>query len=377
MTTSTERVGMHAALFRVLAEDIYSDMDIPPFDKSAMDGYACRRADLDQELEVLGVIAAGEKTTKQVGQGQCIKIMTGAMIPEGADTVIMVEHTANTEDGKIRFTGSHTPANIALKGEEVKAGELVWRKGTQILPQHMAMLASVGWIEPLVARCPTVAVLSTGDELVEPDTFPDAGRIRNSNGAQLVAQVKAAHCIAHYSGIIPDDYETTRIMIRKAVDEHDMVILSGGVSMGDFDYVPQIMREIGVEIVFQKVAIKPGRPTVFGRTPNGYIFGLPGYPVSSFINFEVMVKPLLYKMMGCDFKAREHQVKLGSDFLRKKDDRPEWLPAMVDESGHIMPVTYLGSAHIHAITLADGLMFIPLGVKELKKGETVTFRLLS
>lgn len=369
----TEQVSLDEALYRILAEDIFSDVDMPPFDKAAMDGFACRRADLAGPLTVMEVVAAGETPSRAVGPGQCTKVMTGAMVPEGADTVIIIEQTAVLEDGRIRFTGQHTTPNIARKAEDVVAGDLIWRKGTQVLPQHVAMLASAGRVRPLVARKPVVGVLSTGDELVEPGNVPGQGKIRNSNGAQLVAQVNAAHCTPNYMGIIPDDEEITRQMIRKALAENDVVILSGGVSMGDFDFVPRIMKEEGVHIVFQKVAVKPGRPTVFGLTDKASIFGLPGNPVSSFINFEVMVKPLLLCMMGNDVKAREYPMKLGVPFARKKDDRPEWIPVYDAGAGKVIPVSYHGSAHIHALSLADGLVFIPRGVTRIPENDYVTF----
>lgn len=373
-TMGTERIGFENALFRVLAEDVYADIDMPPFNKSAMDGYACRHEDLGMELRVTEVIAAGEQTNRVVEKGECVKIMTGAMVPQGADTVIMMEHTEEIQPGSIRFTGEKTQANIAYKAEDVKTGDLIWRKGMKILPQHVAMLASVGCVNPLVAKKPRVAIMSTGDELVEPHHYPTMGKIRNSNGPQLVAQVQAAHCIPNYMGIIPDSEKATREAIGQALYENDVVVLSGGVSMGDFDFVPAIMRQLGVDIRFQKVAIKPGRPTVFGVTEKSYIFGLPGNPVSSFINFEVMVKPLLYHMMGHSYKALEITMQMGYDWRRKKADRPEFVPVSFDSSAKIFPVSYHGSAHIHAISLANGLMFIPKGVFEFKKGDKVIVR---
>ncbi len=372
--TGTERVDFQDSLYRVLAEDVYSDIDMPPFDKAAMDGYACKRSDLGQELEVLAVIAAGDIPGRPVGPGQCMKVMTGAMVPRGADTVIVVEQTQETSPGRVRFMGSKTSPNIARKAEDVKAGDLVWRKGMQILPQHIAIFSSVGAVRPLVAVKPRVAVLSTGDELVEPTSFPGPGKIRNSNGFQLVAQVKAAHCTPSYMGIIPDSEEATYQAIGRALKENDVVILTGGVSAGDFDFVPKVMRKNKVDILFWKVAVKPGRPTVFGRTDRSSIFGLPGNPVSSFINFETFVKPLLYAMMDCDFRPTELKMPLGVDFLRKKADRLEFLPVDINEKSEIIPVQYHGSAHIHAICLAQGLMKIPKGIHEIKKGELADVR---
>jgi molybdopterin molybdotransferase len=372
--TGKERVSIIDALNRVLAEDVFSDVDMPPFNKSAVDGYTCRKEDIGNELEVLETVAAGQIPTTAVGPNQCTKIMTGAMVPEGADIVLMVEHTRKTEYGKIVFEGKSSAPNIAIKAEEVKVGQKIMDMGTLIKPQHIPVLASVGCVNPLVACKPIVAIMSTGDELVEPSEKPPAGKIRNSNSYQLVAQLVNMGCEVNYMGIIPDDETLTDKAISSALGQNDMVILTGGVSMGEFDFVPGIMKKNGVNILFQKVAIKPGRPTVFGSTKNCYIFGLPGNPVSSFLTFEVFAKPLLYNMMGASFEAKEISLEMGVDFKRNKDDRTEFLPVLIKNGLEVIPVRYTGSAHIHALTSAWGTMEVLQGVKEIKKGEKVNVR---
>jgi molybdopterin molybdotransferase len=370
-----ERIDFNDALHRVLAEDIHSDVDMPPFNKAAMDGFACRRVDLHQDLDVIETIAAGVLAERSVGQGQCIRIMTGARVPEGADTVIMVEQTEEVAPDRIRFTADKTAPNIALKAEDVRAGQTVLKNGMFIKPQHIAILSAVGAVRPLVAKQPRVAILSTGDELVEPGIVPGPGMIRNSNGSQLTAQVEAAHCIPNYMGIVPDDEQATDEAIRRALAENDVVILSGGVSMGDFDFVPEIMKKNKVEIGFRKVAVKPGRPTVFGRTDTAAVFGLPGNPVSSFINFEIFVKPLLLEMMGHRYNPLQVKIPLSVPFKRKKADRREFLPVYINPAtGEATPVQYHGSAHIHAVGMAQGLMNIPAGVFEMKKGALTDVR---
>ncbi len=369
-----ERLYFEDALYRVLAEDVLSDIDMPPFDKAAMDGFACRKEDLQHDLDILETIAAGQIAQKSIGPGQCIRIMTGAKVPDGADTVIMVEQTEAVSPDKIRFTGSKTRPNIAKKAEDVNKGDVVLQKGVQLQPEDIAVLAAVGHTRPLVARQVRVAVLSTGDELVEPDQLPGAGQIRNSNGFQLVAQVRKAHCMPNYMGIVPDDEKATDEAIGKALAQNDVVILSGGVSMGDFDFVPKIMKKNKVDIRFQKVAVKPGRPTVYGKTDHAAIFGLPGNPVSSFINFETFVRPLLFKMMGHNFSPLQVQMPMGVHFKRKKADRREFLPVSINAAGEVFPLQYHGSAHIHAVCLAQGLMNIPAGVFEIEKGKPTDVR---
>jgi molybdopterin molybdotransferase len=282
----TERVDIGRALNRVLAEDIASDMDLPPFNKSAMDGFACRRVDLDNELTVLETIPAGYTPQKAIGGNQCSKIMTGAVVPEGADCVIMVEYTENTSDNKIRFTGAKTTDNICLKGEDIKKGEVVVRGGIKISAQHIAVLASLGCTKPLVSVQPRIGIIATGNELVEPGQKPACCQIRNSNSFQLAAQVTSASAIATNYGIATDTEEAIDAMFKKAASENDVVIFSGGVSMGDYDFVPGILEKNNVRLLFEKVAVKPGRPTVFGVSNDVVCFGLPGNQVSTFILFE-------------------------------------------------------------------------------------------
>lgn len=369
-----EHIDFMDSLNRVLAEDVYSDVDMPPFDKAAMDGFACRKDDITGELEVIETVAAGQIPRKSLEPGQCIRIMTGAMVPEGADTVLMVEQTEMTGEERVRFTGTKTTPNIAYRAEDAKEGDVMWKKGEPILASHIAIFAAVGCTRPLVARQPRVAVLSTGDELVEPHEKPGPGKIRNSNAWQLMAQIRNVNCIANYMGIVPDTEEETDIAISKALQENDVVLLTGGVSMGDFDFVPKVMRENKVDIRFQKVAVKPGRPTVFGVTEKSYIFGLPGNPVSSFINFEVFVKPLLYKLMGHEYQPVELSMPMAADFRRKKADRLEWVPVDITPAGEVLPVSYHGSAHIHAVCLSKALMKVPVDTFTFDKGEIVHVR---
>ncbi len=369
----TELISFQDSLGRVLAENVYSDMDMPPFNKSAVDGYACRKQDLANDLELLEVIPAGKAPTLTVGINQCSKIMTGAPVPEGADTIIMVEHTERVDD-KIRFVHSKTSSNICIIGEDLKKSDLVLEKGTLIKAQQITVLASVGKTFVEVYRQVTVAVISTGDELVEPHIIPKYSQIRNSNASQLMAQLQQMGIIGQYIGIAKDSPESTREMLEEALDSCDMVLLSGGVSMGEFDFVPAILEEKNIKILFKSLAVQPGRPTVFGIKGKQFFFGLPGNPVSSFVQFELLVKPLIYKMMGLDFKPLPLKMPMGVEYNRNKAKRKSYIPVYFNENGEVMPVDYNGSAHIHSYIKADGMIFINIGEATLQKGQLVDVR---
>ncbi len=369
-----ERVDFKESLNRVLAEDIKSDIEMPPFDKSAVDGYACKKEDLFNKLEVIEIIPAGKVPEKDIDKNQCSKIMTGAPMPKGADTVIMVEDVEETGENKIRYLKDKVKNNICYRGEDIKENEIVLKKGTLIKPQHIAVLATTGSVNPLVYRQAKVAVFSTGDELVEPEKKPAVSRIRNSNAYQLLAMVKNVGAIPEYTGIASDTEDSTREMILKAFEKNDIVILSGGVSMGDFDYVPQILEELGVELRFKSIAVQPGKPTVFGIREKQFIFGLPGNPVSSFVQFELLVKPFIYRLSGFNYIPVQINLPMGKDYIRKRSTRLSWLPVRISDNSEVFPMDYHGSAHINSLTKADGLISIPIGKTTLTKGELVDVR---
>jgi molybdopterin molybdotransferase len=372
--TGTERVELAQAYGRILAEDVISDIDIPSFDKSAVDGYACRKADLQSELTVVEVIPAGKYPEKRIEPGQCSKIMTGAPLPEGADCVVMVENSKSVGTDKVCFEITKAQFNIRYRGEDVTAGMKLISSGVLINPGHIAVMASTGYAKPLVACKPRIGIISTGDELVEPSEIPNLSSIRNSNSYQLLAQVRAMGIDAAYLGIARDDEDTTLAFLNKALAENDVVLLTGGVSMGDFDHVPAMMKKAGLEVLFEKIAIQPGRPTVLARKENKLCFGLPGNPVSSFVLFELLVKPVLFAMMGHDFHPLHLRLPLGKSFKRKRADRLNVIPVQITPENKVIPVDYHGSAHIHAMVFTNGFIFIPLGVTEIKEGTPVDVR---
>jgi len=370
----TELVDLLHSSGRILTQNIFADADVPPFNKSAMDGYACRRVDLGNELTVLEIIPAGFSPTKTIGLNQCCKIMTGAQVPVGADTVFMVEYSHETTPGKVRFSGEKTNSNICVKGEDLKAGDLVLQKGIQIKPQHIAILATVGCTNPMVYKTPVLGIISTGSELVNPEETPKPSQIRNSNGPQLYTQSTQYGFSANYYGIVRDDEKLTNQVIQQSVAENDVTILSGGVSVGDFDFVPQIIRELGFEIHFSKISIKPGQHTTFASKGNKYIVGLPGNPVSSFIQFEVFVLPFLWKLMNYTQPEIRLPLPMSHEFKRKKTDREECLPVQLINGNEVEMINYHGSAHIHAYHQAFGFIILATGKTEIKKGEIVYVR---
>jgi molybdopterin molybdotransferase len=372
----TERVDFRSALGRILAEDVISDIDIPPFDKSAMDGYACRRADLSNELVVIEIIPAGSVPQKTIEANQCSKIMTGAMVPEGADCVVMKEYVEEVSSNTIRFIEGKTADNICHKAEDINTGDSVLNKGAIIAPQHIAVLASVGNTQPLVAKRPEVAVIATGSELVDPQSKPGASQIRDTNSFQLSAQIERMGATSTNYGIAGDTIEQIDRVFKDAIGQSDVVIVSGGVSVGDFDFVPNIFKQNKINLLFEKIAVKPGKPTVFGLSEKGYCFGLPGNPVSTFVLFELLVKPFLYKLMGHDHKPLHIQMPLEETLTTRKAKRQRWIPVAITEKGTVKPIDYHGSAHINSLCVADGLVCMDIGVSEMKKGTSVKIRLI-
>jgi len=371
--TGSETVSLQKSTGRVLTEDVFSDINMPPFNRAAVDGYACRKEDIHQPLEIIETVRAGVFPTKKIHSGQCTRIMTGAPVPEGADCVIMVEESVEISMDKIRFTGEKTKANISPFAEDIREGERVLASGTLIGPQHIAIMAAVGYVNPKVAIRPKVAVIATGDEIVEPHLKPGVSQIRNSNGYQLVAQTIKAGAIPSYMGIAPDREEATFRLITEALNQFDVVLLTGGVSMGTYDFVPKILEKAGIGILFRTIALQPGKPTIFGTKGDKRIFGLPGNPVSSFTIFEILVKPMLWKMMGVQEPFRNLRLPLGLDYQRKRSDRMQWIPVQIND-GKVYALEYHGSAHIFSLATAHAIAAIPLGITKLSAGDLINVR---
>jgi molybdopterin molybdotransferase len=259
-------------------------------------------------------------------------------------------------------------------GEDIKIGDTVLMSGMLIKPQDIALIASCGFTRVEVARMPRIGVISSGNELVEPRLKPGVSQIRNSNSYQLLAQIKRAGAIGIDYGIVKDDENDTLKVINQAIEENDIVLITGGVSMGDFDFVPAVLERAGVKILFSKINVQPGKPTTFGVHPNSLVFGLPGNPVSSFVQFELLVRPLISKMMGSEFEPVIMPLAMKNAFSRKNAERLAFLPVFITEPGFVEPVEYHGSAHISALSRADGIIDLPVGKKTIDKGEIVSVR---
>lgn len=370
----TEDIELQDAYNRILQEDIFADADMPPFNKSAMDGYACHTEDLTNELEVLETIQAGMIATKLPGKNQCSKIMTGAPVPAGCDVVFKVEESENIDENHVRCTNPNTHKNICYQGEDYKTGELLIKKGTIINVSQMAVMAGVGKAKIKVSALPKISLIATGSELVEPHEKPENGKIRNSNASQLISQLRKINIEVNYVGLAKDDYENLTQLFLKTFETSDFVFFTGGASVGDFDFIPEILKTQGYNILWDRTGIKPGNPMTFSQKGNKYCFGLSGNPVSSLIQFEMIAKPVIYKLLGANFRPFRIKAPLSFDFKQRNADRLILKPVVINENGLVEAIPFNGSAHINALVFANAIMEIQVGQIEIKKGEHVYVR---
>jgi molybdopterin molybdotransferase len=350
----------------ILGESVAADLDMPPFTKSLMDGYAARTADLNggtRILEVIEEITAGKTPQRELGQGQAARIMTGAPIPRGADCVVAVEQTQSTGPGRVEIKQQAVSAgqHILERGREMQAGETILEKGHRLRPQEIGLLAAVGRTEVQLFPQPRVAILPTGDEIVEASRKPGPGQIRNSNGPMLASQVARAGAIPEPLGIALDTLESLRTLIATGL-KADVLLLSGGVSAGKLDLVPGVLQELGVEAHFHKIHMKPGKPLFFGTRGRTLVFGLPGNPVSSLICFELFVRPALARLMGdADAEPRTVMARL-KRAMQHKSDRPTYHPAFLvfEEAGPVVdPSPWFGSADLRGLASSNAFVVFP------------------
>ena len=385
-------VRLADALDLVLAEDVASDVDSPPHDKAIVDGYAVRAADVDQtpaELAVVEEVTAGAVPTRPVGPGQASRVMTGAPVPSGADAMIMIEQTETATVaadglGSVRLAPQHVAAgqNIMRRASSVRRGEIVLKKGHTIRHVEVGALAEAGRSKVAVFPRPTVAVLPTGNELVAIDAQPGPGQIRNSNGPMLLAAAQRAGAMPIDLGIGRDDAAQLAQLARSGL-EADILVISGGVSAGVLDLVPAVLTELGVEQVFHKLRLKPGKPLWFGRLAHVHgdrlVFGLPGNPVSSLVCFELFVRPAIQRLAGRSGTGLARtRLPLAIDH-QHRGDRPTYHPARITENGGaaaVEPLVWQGSGDLRALVAATALIHFPAGDRLFRAGEVLeTLRL--
>jgi molybdopterin molybdotransferase len=369
----TGAAPLRDALGRVLARRVVSSIDSPPFDKSAMDGFAVARGDDSATWTILETVAAGSLPARGVGKGECARIMTGAMLPAGTDRVIRKEYV-EARGGTARLLRPEQGDNVVRRGANLRRGDVVLPPKV-LAAQDIGILAACGEATVVLAEPPTVGVLCTGGEIRAPGELLGPGEIYDSNGAQLEAQLLAMRCAGRRLGSVADEPAALARTVSAAMGSCELLLLTGGVSEGDYDYVPRCLEDLGAEILFHGVAVKPGKPSLLARHRGGWVFGLPGNPVSTFVIFEVMVRPFLYRRMGIDWTPTFCRGALAEAVKRRSVERTEFLPVRVS-GGTVSLVPFHGSAHLDALGAANGLIRVERGVGSVERGAEVDVRLL-
>ncbi len=367
----TETLPVAAARGRFLAEDQVARLDLPPFNKSAMDGYAVMADDEQDSYRVLECVAAGQVPTQALSPGTATKIMTGAPAPDGAGRVIMVEDT-DGGDETVHITTHRDKSNICLQGEDVQTGQVIMTAGTRLNALAIANLVSCGITWVCVRRPVRVALYATGDEIV--DTFEDVvpGKIMNSNGPMLAALAEEQGLEIIISSKVSDDPASLATALAQA-HEADLILLSGGVSAGDFDFVPGALKEAGFEIQIESVAVQPGKPVTFATRPNQIALGMPGNPVSVYLSFQLYVRRIVAMLSGAPVPMRWFEVALAAPFKRKRGKRTAFVPCTLNEAGQAELLPYHGSAHLLALGSADGFLEITQGTTEMDTNSKTRF----
>jgi molybdopterin molybdotransferase len=371
-----EHVDLGQAFGRVLAEPVFADRDYPPFDRSTRDGFAVRSVDAtvpNAKLECIGEIRAGGTFERAIGPGQCVEIMTGAAVPLGADAVVMIEHTTRVGNTVTLERAVERGQSIVPRGRETKANSLLLTHGTSLGYAQLALIAQVGQTRLRISSRPRVAILSTGDEVVDVDSEPGPLQVRNSNGFALQTLITMAGGEPVQLGNAPDEIEILRQRIERGL-EADILVLSGGVSMGKYDLVEQVLSDLGAAFHFTGVAIRPGRPAVFATCRDKLVFGLPGNPVSTMVTFELFVLPAIDLLSGAAPRPLPvFRAKLATP-VREKGSMVHFLPARIEWEGREARVTQLpwqGSGDIVALALANGFLVIGPERPEIPVGEWV------
>ncbi len=392
-TVKTETIPLADSLHRVLAQDVHAEDDLPLFDNSSMDGFALRAEDVTgaapdspRSLRVIADIPAGSSPTAFLSTGEAARIMTGAPMPEGADAVVPVENT----DFDNRDAGTPPPnfvsiqkaarpgENVRRRGMDIHAGDIVLQTGRLLRPQDLGLLAMLGVSSATVYRKPRIALLSSGDELVDPDAPLEKGKIRDSNSYTLAALIETAGAQALRLGVAKDNYESVRLLFEKAVYlRADLILSSAGVSVGAFDFVKTVIEDHG-KMDFWRVNMRPGKPVAFGEYKGIPFIGLPGNPVSAFVGFEVFVRQAIQKLAGLSGTGRQF-VRVRCEDEINSDGRESYLRGEVREMDGALVARltgHQGSGNLHSLVQANALLIIPAGVKCVPAGQEITAWLL-
>lgn len=377
----SETVAFDESMGRVVAEGVVADQDVPHFANSAMDGFAIRAADVSEPgvlLDILEDVPAGQVASAVLGEGQAIRIMTGAPMPTGSDTVVRVEETSSDDDKVTVQMAVAEGTYVREAGGDVHAGQTVIERGVRITATHVGVLATLGVINPVVSRRPLVGVMSTGDELQPPDTSDLApGMIRDSNRPMLAALLEDAGADVIDYGRISDDADELRAALGRAAVETDAILTSGGVSMGDYDVTKLVLQdEAGVDFI--KIAMKPGKPFAFGQLGGSPFFGLPGNPVSVLVSFEQFVRPALLTMQGASAVLRPQVTVIAGERLDTDPEKTVFLRIKMDDRGGVVRATQTGgqgSNVLSAAAAADAFAVVPRGVDVVDEGEPVVIEL--
>jgi molybdopterin molybdotransferase len=372
---TTEQVRVGEALGYVLAQEIKTDREYPPFNRATRDGYAVFAADAKAgaTLKCTGEIKAGDRVTKELWAETCVQIMTGAAVPSGADAVVMIEHTKREGD-QVRFERTAvTGQNFVPRGSEARAGQTLLTPGSRLGYAELALAAQVGAAELKCGQKPRVAILSTGDEIVPVDSVPGRFQIRNSNSVSLAAQVRLAGGKPVLLGSAMDREDDLSSKIRRGLQE-DLLILSGGVSMGKYDLVEKVLKELETEFYFDSVAIRPGKPAVFGKCSEKFVFGLPGNPVSTMVTFELFVAPAVDLLSGAEARQLPMiEARLG-EALDEKPEVTHFLPARLEGQGpdrKVKALKWQGSGDVSALGRANCFLVVPKERGKIEAGERV------
>ena len=381
-TLPAEHVSLEHALGRVLTVDVVADSDLPPFDRSQMDGYAVRAADVESapaRLRIVGESAAGKGWHNQLELGQAVRIMTGAPVPAGADSVQQVELTHELKDGTIveLLESVEVGRSIVKRGSEITAGETVLTAGTVVNAAMMAVLAAFGYATVEVFRKPRVAVMATGSELVSVDQKPGQDQIRDSNNYSIAAYAELAGAVVQRLPLAGDETAQLKKQLAEAAETCDLIVTSGGVSMGVYDLTKTALKELDAELYFERIALRPGKPTVFARLPNGTLFlGLPGNPVSVAVTFNLFARTALLAMQGAVDPVLKRETAALARSVKGTADRESYLPAQLttNDDGELIafPLKWGGSSDFVAFALTTALAIVPAGVKSLDAGSLVS-----